>query len=108
MKANQYLGQSDFIMNYVVTQDKMLIIYVHQGPLCIGVVDLSVGSVISNRILNDVHFPNIICPIDDTGSFVSPISIESYMEYWKTSGVKQPDFQVSDDDNYLLMKWKLK
>lgn len=108
LKANQYLGQSDFIMNYAVTKDKMLIIYVHQGPLCVAFIDLSDGSVISNKVLNDIHFPNIFCSIDDDGTFVSPISIESYMEYWKNSGVKQPDFMVSDDDNYLLMKWKLK
>lgn len=106
MTANQHLAESDFIMNFAVSGNKMLLIYVKKGPLYAAIIDKSDGHIISNKSMNDV-FSSVICSLGN-GEFLTPVSIEEYQNAWKNTKVKQPDFQVADDDNFLILKWKLR
>ena len=52
------------------------------------------------------RFPKVFHGSD--GEFVSPISVEEYIEYWKEQEMKLYTDSVGIEDNFLLLRWKLK
>ncbi len=94
----------NWVKDFVLTADKLIIGYIYDGKFSISVIDRD-GNVLTAGQYRG-PFPQSF-PIDDN-TLVSPIDVDFYLSYWKDQpGMKQPSFPVNEDTNLLLLRWKI-
>ncbi|MDE6348452.1 MAG: hypothetical protein K2L60_07330 [Bacteroides sp.] len=91
----------DFICEAVMTENNTLLCYSHQGSYNLAIVD-SGGVMLKNgKYLG--HFPKIFHGSDRT--FLSPISA---LSYWEEQPVLRYNGVLSEESNFLILKWTVK
>ena len=95
----------NWVKDFVVVGNHIIAGYIYDRNFSISIVDKTGKIVTSGKF----HGPFPQCyPLDDN-TVISPISVDSYLNYWENqSDIPKPSFDVSEDTNLLLMKWKLK
>lgn len=87
----------------VAEKGKIMLHYICRGEFNFAVVS---DGVILQQGHYQGRFPKVFHGSD--GEFVSPISVEEYIEYWKEQEMKLYTDSVGIEDNFLLLRWKLK
>ena len=94
----------NWVKNFTMVGSNIIVGYIFNGNQSISILDTKGKVVVSGKY--QAPFPQCY-PIDDI-TIISPVTVDFYMSYWEHQlDIPKPSFQVSEDTNLLLMKWKL-
>lgn len=94
----------NWIKDMIILPSGFIVGYIYNGNFSVLYSDRN-GNIITSGIFVGV-LPTGVS--DDSGQIVSPVSPELYSAWAENYGIKKADFEVSDNTNMLLLKWKAK
>lgn len=95
----------NWIKDFVITNSKIAVGYIYDGNYAINVFDKSGNTEIAGIYRGP--FPQ--CFVSDNETIISPISSDFYLNYWADQdGIIKPSFNITEDTNLVLLKWRLK
>lgn len=95
----------NWVKDFVIIGSNVIVGYIYGGEQSMTLLDMDGKVIISGKYHG--QFPQCY-PVDDN-IVISPIPVDSYISYWENqSDIKKPTFQVTEDTNLLIMKWKVK
>lgn len=104
MRFIEHQRSFNWLKSSVITSQGIIAEYIYDGNLSIAVIDWD-GKVQTQGVYRGV-FPS--CYVADD-VILSPITPDMYFFYWeKLSEIPKPEFDVTEDSNLLLLKWKCK
>lgn len=94
----------DFICEAVMNETNTLLCYSHQGSYNLAMVDFG-GEILKNgKYLG--RFPKVFHGNDKV--LLSPVSANEYLSYWKEQPVTHYNGVLSDESNFMILKWSVK
>lgn len=93
----------NWIKDFVLTDSSIIVGYVYDKNYSISIFDFAGEVIKSGELLGP--FPQ--CFPDNSGTIVSPIPVDLYLGFWEKQNLPiKPSFDVNEDTNLVLMKWK--